>query len=130
MKDRFKFRAWYQADGEDGDMLYEGSFGGYHGEVFKWLREGQPITIMQSTGLKDKNDNLIFEGDIVKATFYNPKIREVVYGKGMFMLVHSDPMCCNVEIAHFYKDGSNGLEIIGDIYENSELLKKGEKDER
>lgn len=75
--------------------------------------------LMQSTGLKDKNGNEIFEGDIVKmskdvsvdTTYY-----EVVRRRGGAYSLESKQHGCDLWIRHTY------CEIIGNIYENPELL--------
>lgn len=84
------------------------------------------IILMQSTGLKDKNGKEIFEGDIIR---YNIDVvdikrhqtlgfytvldgREGFFGDGM-------------SIDYFEEDAkefSKTAEIIGNIYENPELL--------
>lgn len=68
--------------------------------------------IMQYTGLKDKHGKEIYEGDICNR-FH---LRGVVtYYNGMFILQDgfNEPL----------KNELYGIEIIGNIYENTELLK-------
>lgn len=83
------------------------------------------IVLMQSTGLTDKNDREIFEGDIVKVTDDDERTNFPDGGIGT--------ICGLDEIFMWYIDGQvhNGLfdisqeyyiEAIGNIYENPELL--------
>ena len=87
------------------------------------------LVIMQSTGLKDKNDKEIFEGDIVKryrSPFFKAKweyqIETVIkeeaslllgreFGKNFGTIPFNSPFAKSVL-----------LEVIGNIYENPELL--------
>ena len=77
------------------------------------------IELMQSTRLKDKNGKEIFEGDIVKmskdvsvdTTYY-----EVVRRRGGAYSLESKQHGCDLWIRH------TDCEIIGNIYENQELL--------
>lgn len=83
------------------------------------------IVLMQSTGMRDKNDREIFEGDIVKVTDGDERTNFPDGGIGT--------ICGLDEIFMWYIDGQvhNGLfdisqeyyiEVIGNIYENQELL--------
>ena len=83
------------------------------------------IVLMQSTGMRDKNDREIFEGDIVKVTDGDERTNFPDGGIGT--------ICGLDEIFMWYIDGQvhNGLfdisqeyyiEVVGNIYENPELL--------
>ena len=83
-------------------------------------------TLMQYTGLHDKNGKEIYEGDIVLIT--RPCILEkgeVKFINGCFAIKSKDTllMLYQCEINNFK------LEIIGNIYDNPDLLEKGAEDE-
>ena len=91
--------------------------------------EFDEITLMQSTGLKDKNGKEIFEGDVVRTR--NPRdIRQI----GMFQVVRAanSPMLglldkkFSTEIFNLYEHMRNCYEVKGNIYENPELLEEKE----
>lgn len=83
------------------------------------------VNLMQSTGLFDKNGKEIFEGDVVRMR--NPRDRRQI---GMFQVVRvvNSPMLglldknLTTEIFNLYEHMRNYYEIIGNIYENPELL--------
>ena len=85
----------------------------------------EDVIFMQSTGLFDKNGKEIFEGDIVRMR--NPRDRRQI---GMFQVVRvaNSPMLglldkkLTTEIFNLYEHMRNYYEIIGNIYENPELL--------
>lgn len=85
---------------------------------------------MQCTGLKDKNGKLIYEGDIVKRTKFkngNISIGKVIYceDEARYKILISDNDKYSykdyTKIVNLY-DVAYHLEIIGNIYENPELL--------
>lgn len=128
-----KFRAWdggslcrmYQPDEVmvgNGDIwiIDEDSVAG------DWIVNND-LDLMQSTGLKDKNGKEIFEGDVV--TFEDEircgddldiflNIGVVEYGQGMFYISNRQSVCADDLL-----DGEMwDVEVIGNIYENQELI--------
>lgn len=91
------------------------------------MRGFKEIELMQYTGLKDKNGVEIYEGDIVKANGY---IYKVIYWKeeAKYHLTsdYYDSDCSFGDVWDVFIKGNNGeykdLEVIGNIYENKELL--------
>lgn len=101
------------------------------GYAYDFYLEDEDATIMQSTGLLDKNGKEIFEGDIVKryrSPFFKAEweyqietvvkreaclLLEKKFGKNSATMRFGSP---------FAK--SDLLEVIGNMYENPELLKE------
>lgn len=125
-----KFRAWLKKEKEmiDVDEIHwdRGKFE-FIGDGITFQRLANEVELMQSTGLKDKNGKEIFEGDIIKVTNENSWLEVVSYEKEKSMFVIE-------EINRNFKVPSSPLydlfnttifesEIIGNIYENPELLK-------
>jgi hypothetical protein len=76
--------------------------------------------IMQYTGLSDKNDNEIYEGDIV--TIYDPYTKSILVTE----IIWDDPNC-RFAMKNTFVDFDfliqDEIEVIGNIYQNPELLK-------
>lgn len=79
------------------------------------------IKLMQYTGLKDKNNKEIYEGDIV--TLHNSKYKIIFNSKEAGFVLRDDKFEMNIP---FTNNNNKRMEVIGNIYENPELL--GEKE--
>lgn len=71
--------------------------------------------LMQSTGLKDKNGKEIFEGDVVQFTSFGVKRVEVKWGEWSCD-------CCQYVHGYAFPYAESDREVIGNIYENPDLL--------
>lgn len=120
MNREIKFRAWdeklklmYATDSVslciDGEICYLDTDG-------EWVADmANRITLMQYTGLKDKNGKEIYEGDIIHCWGgeyyqgyweYNQKfVVEFGWTQSMWEMLHVE-----------------NIEVIGNIYENRELM--------
>lgn len=131
MKREIKFRGKSKTDGEwfYGNLYDKDTAGRTHiGTTKKGCLNIDPDTIGQYTGLKDKNGKEIYEGDIAKAPYLDPIFGDVVndmfvnivvgYNKGSFVLEY------NGNLRVYISDLYDNIEIIGNIYDNPELLKE------
>ncbi|MEX0595246.1 MAG: YopX family protein, partial [Candidatus Paceibacterota bacterium] len=84
--------------------------------------------IMQCTGLKDKKDNEIYEGDILAWITEDKKIRLkniIVYSHASFNHKWLDKRTAKVRGVTeeaIFGNVDTGFEIIGNVYENPELV--------
>ncbi|HNG96932.1 MAG TPA: YopX family protein [Candidatus Absconditabacterales bacterium] len=107
------------------------------GKSRNWLESEGIIELMQYTGLKDKNGKEIYEGDIVKILYTdlvskdendNRTLEEYLYEKAETKVVIWNTQGFYVSsklggYAESMEHGKHGfIEIIGNIYENHELL--------
>ena len=121
MKREIKFRAWCKKD----EMMYvdvhlgidfeDNSRYGFKNFVSGWQEEDDyhQWELMQYTGLKDKNGKEIYEGDVI----HSPEA----------IVIDSPKLDWEVKWERHYwtpfnKWGLYEFEIIGNIYENPELL--------
>lgn len=115
MNKEIKFRAWQSIENK---MWQWKDFEQY--AIFEIFKSIEPFILMQFTGLKDKNGKEIYEGDIYEVPINIVKmyhkhysedkyIKEVYFDRGTFVID--------------YLDWLDKIEVIGNIYENPELLK-------
>ena len=128
-----KFRAWhktweemgritfirYKKSGEIAHLSFRRNI--YNGNIYGGLVKLDEIELMQSTGLKDKNGKEIFAGDIVKMAkdvYSEPTYYEVVRHRGGAYRLESKQHGCELWLRH------TDCEVVGNVYENQEYLKK------
>jgi uncharacterized phage protein (TIGR01671 family) len=108
-----KFRAWDEADGihrNQGEMSYYD----IHDAI------GDVSVLMQYTGLKDQNGVEIYEGDLIKLYNCETGFFQVIFRNayvGGWILIHKK------QYLSLGARKQEDLEIIGNIYENKELIK-------
>ena len=125
-----KFRVWLHNDKRWGEVAVLEVFNS-SGKL-EYLYQNQDYTIQQYTGLKDKNGKEIYEGDIIETHPFllYPSIAEnyiVIFCDGKFCLSQNKKPEDTLELVHH--SDTHILEVIGNIFENPELLKQKD-DER
>lgn len=116
MQDRFKFRVWDKASKKMHEVWGFSKMGVSFGDAKVHSLSHNECVLMQCTGLKDKNGKLIFKGDILKDK--DGLICFVAWFDGGFWVETPGNGAKDFECSEFY----NSSEIIGNIYENPELL--------
>ena len=124
---RFIFRAYilkekYMVDVE---ILHPEYILAYDGKTYSLnnINNSKNYILMQSTGLTDKNGKDVFEKDIIKFDGKYTKAKRLIrYSEQQGRLV-----ACYTDFVYDYcdfnKDWISQWEVIGNIYENPELLK-------
>lgn len=120
MNDRFKFRVYYKPHNKVYNVICLNCFSQneiiieYKGSTASV--EWENCEIIQSTGLKDKNGKLIYEGDILQENWHKYKLE---WGNGAYTIKD-----IKRGTSYMFTSGMciHKSEVIGNIYENKELL--------
>jgi len=140
-----KFRVWLPRQGKMVDVtkitFVEGKVNcvfysaKYSSDTISACYEGITFELMQSTGLKDDNDREIYEGDVIKVSNGLCEIDE----ENPFVVVKWDEEAGAYTMKDFtgefdtlnigwqIADKLVRVEVVGNIYENPELLEEAEK---
>jgi uncharacterized phage protein (TIGR01671 family) len=136
MDDRFRFRAWNRVTKKMVDLEaitpLALCFQMKDGEGGVFLPFTDNMILLQCTGLKDKNGVLIYEGDPCDVFTSNGEhCRAIVqFVEGCFELKFAR----QIKIGQYYNDRdylkcwtiNHAVRVIGNIYENQELMEGGE----
>ena len=144
-----KFRAW---DKEESKIMTVDMLRLIGGKIYQQIgliRDGvvklmniDSVVLMQSTGLKDKNGIEIYEGDVVKwsdgeyKSDSNPRVAVVEFTPELaFYAINVKDFGSNCKYTgragyghkfgysnFIYKDTDKHFEVVGNIYENKELI--------
>lgn len=129
MSREIKFRAW---DKEKSVMYFEHFVSiTVDGKIFfidetgEWIINPKRIVLMQYAGLHDKNGKEIYEGDILQESYDGGIVLWTVEwceNECLFMIKNhtQSEIFIGEDMVNVFKFS----EAIGNIYENSELLKK------
>ena len=127
MEDRYLFKAKHFEEWHIGNIVKEPD-----GLYIRDIKENtmayidNESTICQCTGLKDKNGKLIWENDIVRGEMHGNYGYRKLVGVVQYYI---DAFKVNVKPNSFwgdYKNIPNACEVIGNIFDNKELLESEE----
>lgn len=127
MQDRYRYKVFDKDDKNLHDVILTN----YENNSIEWYNNANKkraafigeVPTIQCTGLKDKNGKLIYEGDIVR-DISTQTVYKVSYKKCAFYLENKEYVGYFHELSQCFS--ISRIEVIGNIYENPELLSEVE----
>nr|DAR66281.1 MAG TPA: YopX protein [Caudoviricetes sp.] len=136
-----KFRAWDKEQKEWVKYSITDNIPIFCHNTTRWRadKKGERFVLCQYTGIKDKNNREIYEGDIlISKASENPKDHKmwlVSYQDGGFVIDYKHKpkdkrkrSKCETEVLCEDNIWLYGMEVAGNIYENPELLEEATND--
>ena len=123
-----KFRAWLKKEQKMDNEIVHISWLEDElyciGDGITYMVLAEDLVLMQSTGLKDKNGKEIFEGDILGIETDEGILNVNIFWDDKHALFMFESEIHNEKelLAELVEDNTYPFEIIGNIYENPELL--------
>lgn len=133
---RYDNKEWIEGNLFVPHLLECGEFQIFTGvtDFFRAVHDVKANTVGQYTGIKDKNGDKIFEGDILRFMIpdtgeWSKNITEIYWGDSgwYFKEIRPNGGCTEPDI--FSECMGKEYEIIGNIYDNPELLKGGDNND-
>ena len=126
-----KFRAWDNVEDKMARVTsidFRNEHVSIEGDGYTMTDTFEMFELMQYTGLTDKNGKEIYEGDILKTTYHAGTLKErvfikyVSYDLGMFIVTTKGSSMGTSLGSEVTKAMNPQVEVIGNIYENKELM--------
>jgi len=123
-----KFRAYHKERKEMFEIAsidFEEKKAALSNGIIKLLNvDSKQFELLQYTGLKDKNDKEIYEGDIL--FFRDENMKYIVVWQDTAFIIKSIEIRKYLEKMCWLDDTEICCEIVGNIYENKKLLEENE----
>ena len=123
-----KFRCWHP--GHVGRVRVPASmfYDTWSGECLKFLKEGQPVVVMQYTGLRDKEGHEVYDGDLPGGIWEEHRVQWCHKCHGWSLgLVEVEGHCGQCDGDYMWLDFVDDVNegkttIIGNIHEHPSLI--------